>query len=289
MTPCRRFPLPLCMAYTPANPPFWLGAASSACLHPCVASRAIIVFLVPNSRWSCMAVMMPYLCSNSKISSCNTFALAFARCSPCPVGRLLRCLTSRSLCHRLHSLFLHPYLCSLPRQTPLCLHICLSVVPLPLCRSGMKLSLHLHLFLCLQQRRPLHRRAALSIPTMTLTPWTLCLPHRQTPGRLTLSLVRTLLCLRRTLLRPNFSSTTIEAMSFTLPYLRIPVSCPRLASVWMAACSISALPVDPGLSSFPLRLWLIIARLVHSPACVLPVLGNLRLAPFDASRDAASK
>ena len=44
MTPCRRFPLPLCMAYTPANPPFWLGAVSSACLHPCVASRAIIVF-----------------------------------------------------------------------------------------------------------------------------------------------------------------------------------------------------------------------------------------------------
>ena len=52
---------------------------------------------------------------------------------------------------------------------------------------------------------------------------------------------------------------------------------------------ISALPVDPGLSSFPLRLWLIIAHLVHSPACVLPVLGNLRLALFDASRDAASK
>ena len=57
----------------------------------------------------------------------------------------------------------------------------------------------------------------------------------------------------------------------------------------MAACSISALPVDPGPSNYHLHLWWIIARLVHSPACVPPVLGNLRLALFDASRDAASK
>ena len=274
MTPCRRFPQPLCMAYTPANPPFWLGAVSSVCLHPCVAFRVTIVFLAPNNRWSCMAVMMPYPCSISKSSSCSTFALAFAHCSPCPVRHLRRCLTSLLPCRRLHSFFLRPYLCSLPWQTPLCLHLCLSCVPLPLCRLGMRPSLHLHPCLCLRQSRPLHRLAALSIPTMMPTPWTLCLLCRRIPDRLKLNLCLTLPCLLRTLLRPNFSSTTIEAMSFTLPSLRIPVSCPLSASVWMATCSISALPVDPGLSSFLLRRWLITACPVHSPACVLPVLGN---------------
>ena len=212
------------------NPPFWLGVASSACLHPCVASRAIIVFPVPNSQWSCMAAMMPYLCLNFKSSSCNIFALAFARCSLCPVVRLLRCLTSQSLCRPPHSLFLQLYLCRLPRQTPLCLYFCLPCVPLPLCRSGVRLPLHRYPLRCPQQRQPLHRQAAPSIPTMAPTPWTLCLLRRQTPGRLMLSLVQTLPCLSRTL-RPSFSSTIIEAMSFTLPCLPIPASCPQLASV----------------------------------------------------------
>ena len=248
MTPCRRFPQPLCMAYTPANLPFWLGAVSSVCLHPCVAFRVTIIFLVPSSRWNCMAVTMPYPCSISKSSSCNTFALAFARCSPCPVGHLRRCLTFLLPCRRLHSPFLCPCLGSLFRQTPLHLHLCLSCVPLPLRLWGMRPSLHLHPCLCLRLRRHLHHLAALSIPTMMLIPWTLCLLCRRTPDRLRLSLCLTLHCLLRTALRPNFSSTTIEAMSFTLPFLRIPVFCPPSASVWMATCFIFALPVDPGLS-----------------------------------------
>ena len=114
MTPCRLF-----------HPP---GLGPSA--QPASSLRRI----QGHHRLSGAQQSVELPCSNSKGSSCSTFVLAFARCSPCPVRHLLHCLTSRH---------------SATTTASSCILTCAVCLGRPHC-AGLHLSLYLH------QGRPQH-------------------------------------------------------------------------------------------------------------------------------------
>ena len=169
MTPCRRFPQPLCMAYTPANLPGLGPSAQPASLrriqgHHRLSGAQQSVELYGRDDAIPMLDFQKLVVQHIRSGFRPLQPMSRGASAPLPDFPVTLPPPAQ------------------PRSVP-----GQSCVPHPLRLWGMRPSLHLHPCLCLRLSQHLHHLAALSILTMMLTPWTLRLLCRRTPDRLRLS------------------------------------------------------------------------------------------------------